>query len=257
MVRTLKLAALVPALALLAGCVGIAVRYDYDRGAAFALYKTYAWYEGAPPPAGAIPAPPGPPPAQGPPGPPPVGTPAELPTAETPAEPPPSQIPPPPPDQVPSPPPNQVPSPPALPGSKPGTAANALMDRRVRRLVEQELGARGYRLVPAGEADFLVAYYPVYKDRIVATYMDLGPSWGYGWGWRPYGWGVGGGMQEVQHYREGSIVLEVLDPRTRQVVWHAVGEGALTDLRTPQDAEEQVGEAIRKMLGKFPPPPKG
>jgi hypothetical protein len=248
MVRTLKLAALAPVLALLAGCAGIAVRYDYDRGADFASYKTYAWYEGAPPPAGALPAPPGPPPVQAPPGPPPAGTPAEPPPAETPSGPPPTQVPPPPPAQV--------PAPPARPGNRPGTAANLIMDRRVRRLVEQELGARGYQLVPAGKADFLVAYYPVYQDRVVATYTDLGTAWGPGWGWRPWGWGVGGGMQEVQHYREGSIVLEVLDPRTRQVVWHAVGEGALNDLRTPQDAEEQVGEAIRRMLGKFPPPPK-
>jgi len=241
MVRTLKVAVSVPVLALLAGCAGVTVRYDYDRGAPFTAYKTFSWYEGAAPAAGPVPAPPGPPEEQEPP------PPEQLPPA-------PEQLPPPP-GQAP-PPPAQVPPPPPQAGNRPGVPANAIMDRRVRRLVEQELTARGYHLVNAAEADFLVAYYPVYQDRLVSTYTTLGPAWGYGWGWRPYGWGVSGGIQEVQRYREGSIVLEVLDPRTHQMVWHAVGEGALTGLRDPQDAEEQVGGAIHKMLGKFPPPPK-
>jgi hypothetical protein len=149
-------------------------------------------------------------------------------------------------------------SPPALAMTRSERALNPIMNRRVRRLVEQELTTRGYRRETSGTPDFLVAYYPVWQDRLVQTYTAVGPAWGYGWGMRPwgYGYGFGTGFAEVQRYREGSIVLEVLDPRTRQVVWQAVAEGALTDLRDPQDAEEQVGLAVRKMLAKFPPPPR-
>jgi hypothetical protein len=134
-------------------------------------------------------------------------------------------------------------------------AANPIMDRRVRRIVEAELAARGFRL-ETGEPDFLVTYYPVYRDRVVSTYTAMGPAWGYGWGYRPWGYGPTTGFQEVQRFHEGSIVLEVVDNKTNQLIWQAVADGALTGLQDPQDAEEQVGLAVKKMLEKFPPPVK-
>jgi hypothetical protein len=130
---------------------------------------------------------------------------------------------------------------------------NPIMEQRVRRIVERELAAKGLQLLE-GPTDVLVAYYPVFHDRVVQTYTGFGPAWGYGWGWRPWDYGVAGGFVEVQHFREGSIVLEMVDPRSNQVVWHAVAEGALNGLRDPQDAEEQVGLAVHKMLERFPPP---
>jgi hypothetical protein len=83
----------------------------------------------------------------------------------------------------------------------------------------------------------------------------MGPAWGYGWG-RPWGYGPAAGFTEVQAYREGSIVLEVVDNKTNQLVWQAVAEGALSGLSDPRDAEEQVSLAVKKLLEKFPPPPR-
>jgi hypothetical protein len=129
---------------------------------------------------------------------------------------------------------------------------NPIMDRRVRRILEQELAARGFQHRD-GDPDFLLGYYPVYRDRFVQTYTAMGPAWGYGWG-RPWGYGAGAGFMEIQAFREGSIVLEVLDAKTNQMVWQGVAEGALSGLGDPQDAEEQVTQAVRKLLAKFPPP---
>lgn len=133
---------------------------------------------------------------------------------------------------------------------------HALMERRLRRIVERELAARGY-LRQDGGPDLLLTCYPVYHDRIVQSTTTLGPAWGYGWGrpWR-YGYGLGfaTGIQETRAYREGSIVLEAAERTTGQMVWRAVAEGALTDVREPEDAEEQATRAVRKMLEKLPPP---
>lgn len=132
--------------------------------------------------------------------------------------------------------------------------ANPIMERRVHRIVEAELAVRGFR--PAeegGAADFLLNCYPVYRDRVVRTYTSMGPGWG--WGYRPWGYGFGTGFEEVQRYREGSLVLEMADPRTNQMIWQAVAEGALTGIRTPESAEERVTRAVKRMLGQFPPAP--
>ena len=138
---------------------------------------------------------------------------------------------------------------------RPGVPDNPIMDQRIKRAVESELAARGFRLDGSGESDFLVTPYPVYRDRLVQSFTTVGPAWGYGWGPRPFGYGTAYGYQEVQRYREGTLVLEVRDRKTGQLVWHAAAEGALTGLQDPQDADEQVALAVKKMLAKFPPPP--
>jgi len=177
--------ALAPALALLAGCTGFYVKYDFDPHAQIASYKTYDWNPAA-----------------------------------------------------------------AKAEGRAAGAENPIMERRVRRIVEAELAARGY-LRSEGGPDFLVSCYPAYRDRVVQTYTAVAPAWGWGWGGP---WGYGAGLVQAESYREGSIVLEVADARTGQLVWQAVAEGALDGIRDPRDAEEQVGLAVKKMLVRFPPP---
>jgi hypothetical protein len=124
---------------------------------------------------------------------------------------------------------------------------NQLMDRRVRGAVERELTARGFRQEKTGEPDMLVTYYPVYQNRAMVTSTGFGG----GWGFRPFGVGVG--ISEVRHFREGTIVLEIVDNKTNQLIWQAAAEGALSNLEDPQDADEQIAKAVREMLNRFPP----
>ena len=131
---------------------------------------------------------------------------------------------------------------------KAGGVDNPIMDRRVRNAVERELTARGLKQDKAGEPDLLVTYYPVYRPYAVATTTGYG-----GWGYRPYGYGVGMGFTEVRHYRDGSIVIELVDNKANQLVWRAVAEGALNGLDDPLEADEQVGKAVKEMLTRFPP----
>lgn len=129
---------------------------------------------------------------------------------------------------------------------------NPIMDRRVRSAVERELSAKGFKIEKTGEPDFLVTYYPAYRRGTVYTTTSMGGGWGW---YRPWGYGVGTQFTEARAYREGSIILEVVDNKTNQLIWQSVAEGALTDLNDPEDAEEQVTLAVKKMLSRFPPPP--
>lgn len=137
-------------------------------------------------------------------------------------------------------------------GAKGAGAEPSLMQRRLRRIVDQELASRGYQHRDS-DPDLLLTCYPTYRDRLVQSYTTLGPAWGYGWG-RPWGYGFATGFQEVQAYREGSIVLEAAERKTGQMIWQAVAEGVLSGIQDPQDADEQVTRAVRKMLQKLPPP---
>lgn len=125
-----------------------------------------------------------------------------------------------------------------------------LMDRRVRLAVERELTAKGFRAETVAEPDFLVTYYPVYRNRKVRTTTHVGMGWGRPWGYRV---GTGFRTSQTRSYKEGTIVIEVVDSRTNALVWQAVAEGALTGLSRPEEADAQVGEAVRKLLADFPP----
>lgn len=127
--------------------------------------------------------------------------------------------------------------------------ASAIMDRRVRHAVEKQLLAKGFQRNTKADPDFLVTYYPVYRNRRVVTTTNVGG----GWGWRPFHYGVNSAVSEVRDIKEGSIVLEIVDYKTNELIWQSVADGALTDLRTPEDADEVVNDAISRMMEKFPP----
>ncbi|WP_005033550.1 DUF4136 domain-containing protein [Holophaga foetida] len=127
--------------------------------------------------------------------------------------------------------------------------ASAIMDRRVRHAVEKQLTAKGFQLEKKAEPDFLVTYYPVYRNRQVVTTTNMGG----GLFWRPFHYGMSSAVSEVRNIKEGSIILEIVDYKTNEMIWQAVADGALTDLRTPEDADEVVADAVERMLEKFPP----
>lgn len=139
------------------------------------------------------------------------------------------------------------------PAARPQGPRSPFMDARVRRAVESELAARHFLRETSADPDFLVVYYPVYRLRGGARgAMSFGMAFG---GFRGPGVGVGvaapleGGTRGMV----GSIVLEIEDGKTHQLVWKAVAEDVLDDSASPEAASQDVTEAVRKMLGRFPP----
>ena len=134
--------------------------------------------------------------------------------------------------------------------SKKGTGGTtSLMDKRVRAAVEQELKAKGFAMETKADPDFLVTYYPIVKNRKVRTTVRSG----WGWGYRPLYGGVGVSSSQVRNYKEGTIVIEIVDFKSNQMIWQGAAAGALTGLNNPEDANEVVPKAVRDILAKFPP----
>ena len=136
--------------------------------------------------------------------------------------------------------------------SKKGTGGtSSLMDTRVRAALERELQTKGYVLETKADPDFLVTYYPIVRERRYRTTTHVGGYWG--WGFRPFYGGVGTSVSQVHSYKEGTIVIEIVDFKTNQMIWQGAAAGALTGLNTPEDADEVVPKAVRDILAKFPP----
>jgi hypothetical protein len=116
-----------------------------------------------------------------------------------------------------------------------------IVDRRIGAAMAAELEAKGLDSTSAREADFLVTFYTAVRRRVVIQHT--------GWyGWRRWGWH--GGTRWVNSYPEGTLVIDIIDRRDRQLVWRGVGEGAFTNTN-PSD--EKVAKRVAKILSSFPP----
>ncbi len=120
------------------------------------------------------------------------------------------------------------------------------MVQRVGAAVEAQLKAKGY--VPAeGAPDFLVATYVGQLSRIQVT------DWGYGYGPRA-AW-YGGGV-DVYQYEEGSLIVDIVDARSKRLVWRGTATAIVDPGATPEERTERIQEAVAKVFKDFPPPRK-
>jgi hypothetical protein len=115
----------------------------------------------------------------------------------------------------------------------------------IRSAVERELPARG--LAPANGAapDLLVAFHGVARDRVeVASYGYVVPAGPYGM------YGAPMYATDVRQYREGTLVLDLVDARKKQLVWRGVATDTVT---SPSQVKHVVDGAVRDLLVHYPP----
>ncbi len=117
---------------------------------------------------------------------------------------------------------------------------NPLLKRRVNRALEAELNAKGYTQREQGKPDFIVAFHTGIKKRVAIT-ED----------YYPYRWRRGFGKRVSVHtYKEGSLVVDVIDADSKTIVWRGWATGVIN---RPDQAEEQIRESVTKVLAQFPP----
>jgi len=112
----------------------------------------------------------------------------------------------------------------------------------VQEGVTRNLTAKGLALAPSREeADLLIGYRTVIGDRTEV----IPPIYGYGWRGhvRPLY------PARVHRYKEGTLVIDIIDRRGEYLVWRGVGVGAMRDMRPGEDLIAAVGE----ILEQFPP----
>lgn len=205
--------------AFLLGCASLGIRTDYDHHVAFEAYRTYAWMDSAR-----------------------VATEAD---------------------------------------------ASPFLERRVRRAVDRALGQRGF---PADTAapDLLVTAFvigPTEDQRwrywpaapcgpVVSISIGVGYPYGYGlrhprWPWRApyfhYPWGyacayrVGFGYLWIPVYGQpgarlpGTLVIDVQDARTHDLVWRGSAEGAIPPYDGESASQEELDDVAQRILRDFPP----
>ncbi|WP_195891479.1 DUF4136 domain-containing protein [Luminiphilus syltensis] len=131
-------------------------------------------------------------------------------------------------------------------------------DKRVRFFVDRELQKKSFKEVATGKADFLINYHIAKEERVkidnFARYPSAGMHGGVGVG--TYGTAVSVGYSSgpsVKTYKEGTVVLDVIDSASGNVVWRNIVEGRLPKSLSSNEKDAMAAKLSKEMMLDFPP----
>ena len=129
-------------------------------------------------------------------------------------------------------------------------ATNSLWDSRIKNAVDAQLTAKGWTQVESGGDVTVVAIKTTKTERTLQTFYD---GMGGGWRWRGFG-GMGEATTTEQDYREGTLVVDLYDAKTKQLIWRGSAEDTLSD--KAEKNEKNLDKGVAKMFQGFPPSAK-
>lgn len=143
--------------------------------------------------------------------------------------------------------------------SQPKTGDARLDDQfannRIRTAVEQTLLAAGYSRAQKTSADFLLAYHLGIQRKIQSSGPSTGVGLGVGRSGRYGSIGFSTGS-DVESYDEGLLVLDVLAPDGKTLLWRGKGTRTVDVHAKPEKKTKHIQAMVEKILKQFPPTAK-
>jgi len=124
---------------------------------------------------------------------------------------------------------------------------NSLWEARIKSAVDTQLAAKGWSQVDNGGDVTIVAVGTTHTQRTLQTFYD---GFGGGWRWRGFG-GMGEATTTEQDYKEGTLVVDLYDAKTKQLIWRGSAEDTVSDKAAKN--EKNLDKGVAKMFKKFPP----
>ena len=120
---------------------------------------------------------------------------------------------------------------------------NPLGEQRIRDGVDQRMAAKGLKKVDSNP-DVVVATHAVAQEQkeLNAYGFGGGPRWG------------GTGTARVDTYVQGTLVVDLYDAGTKQLVWRGVGTDTASD--KPEKNTQKLNKVLDKMFKDYPPKAK-
>jgi hypothetical protein len=115
-------------------------------------------------------------------------------------------------------------------------------ERKLTATVDRVLSAKGFEQSAEKLPDLFINYRLTTSDR---TDVDL-PS-GYGLGWWAHDYRV-----HVDRYDVGTLILDVIDARTRTLVWRGTAAARLLPHASLEKRARRTEEVVEQILEAFP-----
>lgn len=118
---------------------------------------------------------------------------------------------------------------------------------RITDAVSSELTAKGLKQV-ASSGDIAIVAIGMATDRqTLDTFYDTFPG---GWGWR-WGSGYGDATTTTETYREGTVVVDLFDRKTKALLWRGSADSTFSNSSTKNI--KTFDKSVEKLFKKFPP----
>ena len=119
--------------------------------------------------------------------------------------------------------------------------------KRILKAIDAEMNSRG--MVKAQDPDLLISIFTKEREQ-VDVYNNY---WGgmYGWGWSPwyyggYGPGWGWNSPAVSTRTQGSLYIDLIDAKNKELVWQGKGVGTLNNTRNIKRKKNVFGNLLHK-----------
>jgi hypothetical protein len=129
---------------------------------------------------------------------------------------------------------------------------NTLIDNRITAAIETELAAKGLVRNDAAP-DVVVLFHVAYDEQKDISSFSSGPMYGgYGYGWGG-GWGTTTTDVRVRNILVGTLAVDVVDAKKKQVVWRGLGTKEINTSAKPEKRDENISKAVTKIFKNYPP----
>jgi len=132
---------------------------------------------------------------------------------------------------------------------------NSLIINRVVNAVNSSLQSKGYTLVDKDKADFHVNWFggienKIRQESINSYYGYLGydsDDWGYRGYWPGYI------RTYTYEYQQGTLIIDIADSKSKQLVWRGIGQEYLEEKETPEQITQGINQIVIEILSSFLP----
>ncbi|SDI98390.1 protein of unknown function [Ferrimonas sediminum] len=131
---------------------------------------------------------------------------------------------------------------------------DGLNDRRIRKALADQLSGVGLQQVAVSDAQVLVNYLTQVEKKIdVDTFYTNFGYYPYYHGRGSY-WGTGVQADtRVREYKEGTLIVDIIDAKSKQLLWRGSGTDTLKKNLTPEKRTEHVNKVVMAILEGYPP----
>jgi len=128
-----------------------------------------------------------------------------------------------------------------VPGAK---YPNQILDAQIKAAVDAQLSAKGLTKTNGDTADLYIDY------QISVSQQTQWNAYGMGGGYR---WGGGMATATSSTIDTGTLVLDMYDPATKQLVWTGRATKTINPGNSQEKRQKNLNKAMQKLLKNFPP----
>lgn len=119
--------------------------------------------------------------------------------------------------------------------------------KRILKSIDEQMSLKGF--TKSETPDLLVNIFTKERQQVDVNRFNTGFGYGYGFGWNPFFYGST--STNVNSYSEGTLFIDLIDAKKKELIWQGEGEGTLTKDTNKKD--EVIKEFVTKILAQYPP----